>query len=217
MDTKGFSLLELLIVIAIISVITAIVVPNLMSANVRARVTGVKADMGSIAIALEDYKVDYGEYPKDSRFSRTSSYAPDIIAELNQSFDGKSGSDNGNDAIGLGYLVYPKTGFEPTYLKRIAGDPFNGGGEEGWNGTSGAHDRHYLYYTGKWDAGTLTSVDCTSSNDSPQYWALVSYGPDDDKDVTNYVNARKAAINGINLYDSDKGVVSSGDIVIIGP
>ncbi len=214
-NTKGFSLIELLIVIAIISIITAIVVPNLMSANIRAKVSGVKADMGSVAIALEDYKIDYGEYPKDSRFSRSTSYASDIIAQSNQVFDGKNGSDDGNDAIGLGYLVYPKTGFEPTYLKRIAGDPFNDGGEEAWNGTSGAHNHHYLYYTGEWSANG--PVDCTSSDDSPQYWALVSYGPDQDKDITSYFYAKKALTDGTNLYNSNSGITSSGDIVIIGP
>ena len=215
-NTKGFSLIELLIVIAIISIITAIVVPNLMSANIRAKVSGVKADMGSIAIALEDYKVDYGEYPRDSRFSRSSSYASDIIAEANQAFDGKSGSDDDNDAIGLGYLVYPKTGFEPTYLKRIAGDPFNDSGEEDWNGTTGTHDNHYSYYTGKWDSASGTSVECTAG-DSPQYWALVSYGPDQDKDITSYFYAKKALTDATNLYNSDNGIVSNGDVVIMGP
>ena len=215
-NTKGFSLIELLIAIAIISIITAIVVPNLMSANIRAKVSGVKADMGSIAIALEDYKVDYGEYPKDSRFSRSTPYTSDIIAEPNQAFDGKSGSDDGNDAIGLGYLVYPKADFEPTYLKRIAVDPFNNNGEEGWNGTSGAHNHHYLYYTGKWDSASGTAVEC-AADDSPQYWALVSYGPDRDKDITSYLSAKNAVTNGTNLYNPDNGITSSGDIVIIGP
>ena len=214
-NTKGFSLIELLIVIAIISIITAIVVPNLMSANIRAKVSGVKADMGSIAIALEDYKVDYGEYPRDSRFSRSSSYASDIIAEANQAFDGKSGSDDDNDAIGLGYLVYPKASFEPTYLKRIAGDPFNDSGKEDWNGTSGAHNNHYSYYSGKWSANG--PVDCEIRADSPQYWALVSYGPDRDKDIDSYANAKNAVANGTNLYNPDNGITSSGDVVIMGP
>ncbi|GAH39612.1 unnamed protein product, partial [marine sediment metagenome] len=191
-----------------ISIITAIVVPNLMSANIRAKVSGVKADMGSIAIALEDYKIDYGEYPRDSRFSRSSSYASDIIGELNQAFDGKSGSDDDNDAIGLGYLVYPKADFEPTYLKRIAGDPFNNNGEEDWNGTSGAHNHHYLYYSGKWsDSGP---VDCDDIGDSPQYWALVSYGPDKEKNIDDYDSARDAVIAGTNQYNSDSGITSSG-------
>ncbi|KKM67362.1 hypothetical protein LCGC14_1471820, partial [marine sediment metagenome] len=86
--------------------------------------------------------------------------------------------------------------------------------------TSGAHDNHYLYFTGKWDSVSGTSVDCTSSNDSPQYWALVSYGPDRDKDIEDidgYDSARDAVIAGTNRYDSDSGITSSGDIVIIGP
>ncbi len=217
-NTKGFSLIELLIVIAIISIITAIVVPNLMSANIRAKVSGVKADMGSIAIALEDYKVDYGEYPRDSRFSRSTSYASDVIAQPNQAFNGEGGTDSdNNDAIGVGYLVYPKADFEPTYLKRIAGDPFNNSGKEDWDGSSGDHNHHYSYYSGKWDSDTGTSDDCTSSDDSPQYWALVSYGPDKDKDIDDYDSARDAVIAGTNRYNSDSGITSSGDIVIIGP
>ncbi len=213
----GFTVIELLIVIAIISIIAAIAVPNLMSANIRAKVSGVKADMGSIAIALEDYKVDYGEYPKDPRFSRSTPYALDVIAEPNQAFDGEDGTDpaDDNDAIGLAYLVYPEAGLESTYLKRIAGDPFNNDGEEDWDGSSGAHNHHYLYYTGKWsDSGP---VNCTSSTDSPQHWALVSYGPDKDQDITSYVNAKNAVNDGTNLYNPDNGITSSGDIVIIGP
>lgn len=217
--TAGFTVIELLIVIAIISVIAAIAVPNLMSANIRAKVSGAKADMGCIAIALEDYKVDYGEYPKDPRVSRPSTnYAPDVIAEPNQEFNGGNDTgSSGNDAIGLGYLVYPEAGLEPRYLKRIAGDPFNNNGEEDWDGSSGDHNHHYLYYTGRWDSGSGTSVDCTSSDDPPQYWALVSWGPDKDKDITSYVNAKNAVNNGTNLYNPDNGITSSGDIVVIGP
>jgi prepilin-type N-terminal cleavage/methylation domain-containing protein len=214
----GFTIIELLIVIAIISVIAAIAVPNLMSANIRAKASGAKADMGSIAIALEDYKVDYGEYPQDPRFSRLSTiYASDVIAEPNQSFDGRNGTDDSNDAIGLGYLVYPEAGLEPRYLKRIAGEPFNDNGKEDWNGSSGAHNRHYSYYTGKWDSVSGTSIDCTSSADSPQYWALLSYGPDKDQDITSYVGAKNAVNDGTNLYNPNNGITSSGDIVIIGP
>ena len=214
----AFTVIELLIVIAIISIIAAIAVPNLMSANIRAKVSGVKADMGSIAIALEDYKVDYGKYPKDPRFSRPStSYASDVIAEPDEAFDGKDGTDSdGNDAIGLGYLVYPEAGVEPRYLKRIAGDPFNNNGEEDWNGSSGAHNHHYSYYTGRWDSVSGTSVEC-AAGDPPQYWALVSWGPDKDENVTSYEDAKDAVNNGTDLYDPDNGITSSGDIVIIGP
>ena len=93
--TDGFSLLELLIAIGIIGIVTAIVIPNLISANIRARINGVRADIGSIAIALEDYKADNGAYPKDPRYARVgASYTSDVIAEPNQTFDGKGGSDS---------------------------------------------------------------------------------------------------------------------------
>jgi prepilin-type N-terminal cleavage/methylation domain-containing protein len=49
----GFTVIELLIVIAIISAIAAIAVPNLMSANIRAKVSGAKADMGSTGLDEE--------------------------------------------------------------------------------------------------------------------------------------------------------------------
>ncbi|GAG66125.1 unnamed protein product, partial [marine sediment metagenome] len=32
--------------------------------------------------------------------------------------------------------------------------------KEDWDGSSGAHNHHYLYYTGKWDSVSGTSVDC---------------------------------------------------------
>ena len=197
----GFTVIELLIVIAIISIIAAIAVPNLMSANIRARVSGVKADMGSIAIALEDYKIDDPDrnYPVEP----PSPYGHDEIAVSGQAFDDPS------DAVGLGKLVYPLDASEPTYLKRIAGDPFNDSGEEEWNGTSGAHNNHYCYFT--------ADADQESSSTEAKYWALVSYGPDKDLDITNYSQAKAAVDSGTNLYDPDNGITSSGDIVIIGP
>lgn len=208
-NTKGFSLIELLIVIAIISIITAIVVPNLMSANIRAKVSGVKADMGSLAIALEDYKIDDPgtNYPVEP----PTSYDHDEIAVSGQAFDDPS------DAVGLGKLVYPLDASEPTYLQRIAGDPFNNNGVEDWEEDNTKHNHHYSYYT--------VDKDRTISTSEAKYWALVSYGPDKDEDINNYSKAWNAVDPNApehdtykNLvYNPDNGIVSSGDIVIIGP
>jgi len=193
MRKESFTLVELLIVIAIIVIITAIAVPNLISANIKAKVKGIKSEMGSIAIALEDYRIDKGDYPIEPG-SWQSGYDPDVIAQLNKAFDRHS------RAIGLGKLVFPEGASDPVYLYRIPGDPFNDGGEEEWNGTSGAHNNHYSYFTSE-----------------GKYWALVSYGPDKDLDVTTYSEAKAAADNGTDLYNPDNGITSSGDIVIIGP
>jgi type II secretion system protein G len=59
----GFTLIELLIVVAIIAILAAIAIPNFLQAQVRAKVSRVKADMQSMATALESYGVDNNQYP----------------------------------------------------------------------------------------------------------------------------------------------------------
>ena len=60
---KGFTLIELLIVVAIIAILAAIAVPNFLEAQVRAKVSRVKADQRSLATAIESYYVDNNNYP----------------------------------------------------------------------------------------------------------------------------------------------------------
>jgi prepilin-type N-terminal cleavage/methylation domain-containing protein len=71
----AFTLIELLIVVAIIAILAAIAVPNFLEAQVRSKVTRVKADMRSISVALEAYAVDYNAYPYDG-YHLTGSNAP---------------------------------------------------------------------------------------------------------------------------------------------
>src|SRR5690606_15716696 len=62
---RAFTLIELLIVVAIIAILAAIAVPNFLEAQVRAKVSRVKADLRSVATALESYAVDTNHYPFD--------------------------------------------------------------------------------------------------------------------------------------------------------
>jgi prepilin-type N-terminal cleavage/methylation domain-containing protein len=59
----GFTLIELLIVVAIIALLAAIAVPNFIEAQVRAKVSRVKADLRTDGVALEAYRVDQNAYP----------------------------------------------------------------------------------------------------------------------------------------------------------
>jgi len=62
---RAFTLIELLIVVAIIAILAAIAVPNFLEAQTRAKVSRVKADLRSLATAIEAYGVDYNAYPPD--------------------------------------------------------------------------------------------------------------------------------------------------------
>jgi len=60
---KGFTLVELLIVVIILGVLSAIAIPSYMSLRTRAREAGTKAEMANIATALELYNADNEAYP----------------------------------------------------------------------------------------------------------------------------------------------------------
>ena len=63
MINKGFTLVELLVVIVIIAILATIAIYNFMSAQLRTKVARAKSEITSIAAALEIYNVDYGNYP----------------------------------------------------------------------------------------------------------------------------------------------------------
>src|SRR3990167_2326130 len=63
MNQKGFSLIEIMVVIVILGILASIVVPKIISRPDEARAVKAKQDILAIQSALDLYKLDNGSYP----------------------------------------------------------------------------------------------------------------------------------------------------------
>ena len=64
---RGFTLIEILVVITIIGILAALIVPRIMDRPDQARATAARADVNAIMSALKLYKLDNGVYPSNEQ------------------------------------------------------------------------------------------------------------------------------------------------------
>ncbi|CAH0064809.1 MAG TPA: type II secretion system protein GspG [Pseudomonas sp.] len=60
---KGFSLIEIMVVVVIIGILAALIVPRLMDRPDQARVVATRQDIAALMQALKLFKLDNGRYP----------------------------------------------------------------------------------------------------------------------------------------------------------
>ena len=206
--TKGFTLIELLIVVAIIAILAAIAIPNFIEAQVRSKVSRAKADMRSIATAIESYRVDHTNYPAD-RNAHTN-----------------AGRDLNDPVLALMVFLSPIT-TPISYMSSIPTDPF----QNRWLGAAAAEStvmKQFAYWSESWRDIMWGFNENVKAHGflSGKVWSLTSIGPDSFPssgphgifgiEVFAHLTAN-ANSNAAGFYDSTNGSKSGGDICRFGP
>lgn len=123
MKNKGFSLLELLIVLAIIGLIASVAVPKYLNSMNKARWETSRLQLKRVAEAFDQYNLDRGYYPEFASWDEVATPTNILIKEgyidkipmkdkFSQKYDGSSKADEylfiGHSARGKFALKYPK-------------------------------------------------------------------------------------------------------------
>ena len=66
-SSRGFTLLELMVVIVIIGVLAALIAPNVIRHVSEAKITAARADISTLMNELKTYKLDNGRYPSQDQ------------------------------------------------------------------------------------------------------------------------------------------------------
>ena len=200
MTKRAFTLIELLIVVAIIAILAAIAVPNFLEAQVRAKVSRAKADMRSVATGIESYRVDQNKYPVDGVFFWLNGQ-PQPPSPL--------------------YIMTTPV----AYLTSIPSDPFRNRQHVVWG--PGGTPQPYIYFADlSWK--DLQRAVHSDWPDKGHLWVLITRGPDLVSNSGEYmlfgeellVSLPAPTWEGIGmpcLYDATNGTLSPGDIVRLGP
>ena len=124
MKRKGFTLVEILIVVIILGILAAVVVPQFTDASSDAKVSAVSTDLQTVRSQLQLYKLQHG-----------GSYPADIVKGLTTSTkaDGTAGGSFG------------------PYLTTFPSNPFTNSSDVDVNGTKGdgSHAWYYNSSTGE--------------------------------------------------------------------
>ena len=119
MKSKGFTLVEILVVVSIIGILITILVPVVGRSKTKAKIAMARVQMTELSAALISYKTDYGRYPMPSGI--------DPLLNGDVSFHIDFGDSYENDGV-IGILTnrdHPKNPKKNKYLDiKSSGQPY---------------------------------------------------------------------------------------------
>ncbi|WP_066132329.1 type II secretion system major pseudopilin GspG [Bordetella ansorpii] len=80
---RGFTLIEIMIVVVIMGILAALIVPNIMDRPDQARVVAARQDISALMQALQLYRLDQGRYPSEDQGLRALAEKPPGLAGNN--------------------------------------------------------------------------------------------------------------------------------------
>lgn len=98
-NNKGFTLIELMIVVAIIGVLAAIAIPNFLNYQCKAKQSEAKSNLGSIRTSEEAYLAEFDTYTTDKTklgfdTKGTARYSYSIAITAGTSFTAQASAAN---------------------------------------------------------------------------------------------------------------------------
>lgn len=83
-EAGAFTLIELLAVVAVLGVLTALALNAAMGAKIRSEVARVHVEFGQLAAALETYRFDHGEWPRQDGVNRPLTPPPRFVDDMRE-------------------------------------------------------------------------------------------------------------------------------------
>jgi general secretion pathway protein G len=139
----GFSLMELLVVLAIMGLLAGLVMPRVMAALGKAKVETTKTQIDQLATALDFFQIDNGRYPTSSEGLKALIERPSGLATWNGPYVAK------NEIPADGWrrpLVYEESASSYSLYSLGADGKAGGGGANGDLGRLGAADQPAVDY-----------------------------------------------------------------------
>ena len=123
METKGFTLIETLIVIMMIAILAAMVIPKFSNASAEARESALAKDLSMIRSQIRIYKIHHGG-------TLPGQGGADIVAQLLGTTD-QQGNVVAGGTYGPYLPIFPTNPFTDTDTVE-SGNGSPGGGQTGW-------------------------------------------------------------------------------------